>query len=134
MPVSQHFLSIRISNTPWKDPLDINSIFISSEFLDATDHFNTQPVCTVVEIKVVCGSIHPIWSHECPADDDGSLVKDRDGGHLAGSGSADLPGASHSDLAGIRSSDDEKNPKNQQQKNRKGEKAGEGHMVSPYAC
>lgn len=37
-----------------------------------------------------------------PADDDDSLVKDRDGGHLAGHGSPALPGASHSDLAGIR--------------------------------
>lgn len=39
---------------------------------------------------------------ELPADDDDSLVKDRDGGHLAGHGSPALPGSSHSDLAGIR--------------------------------
>lgn len=69
-----------------------------------------------------------------PADDDDSLVKDRDGGHLAGSGSPALPGASHSDLAGIRSSDDKKNPKTNHKKNRKGGKAGGGHVVSPYAC
>lgn len=37
-----------------------------------------------------------------PADDDGSLVKDRDSGHLASGGHPALPGASHLDLAGIR--------------------------------
>lgn len=34
-------LTISISNTPWQDPLDINSIFFSSELLDATDHLNS---------------------------------------------------------------------------------------------
>lgn len=37
-----------------------------------------------------------------PADDDGSLVQDRDSGHLAGGGRPALPGTSHFDLAGIR--------------------------------
>lgn len=34
-------LTISVSNTPWQDPLDINSIFFSSELLDATNHLNS---------------------------------------------------------------------------------------------
>lgn len=34
-------LTVSISNTPWQDPLDIDSIFFPGELLDAADHLNT---------------------------------------------------------------------------------------------
>lgn len=34
-------LTVSISNTPWQDPLDIDSVFFPGELLDAADHLNT---------------------------------------------------------------------------------------------
>lgn len=33
----------------------------------------TQPICTVIEIKAVHNSIHPVWSHECPGREKRSI-------------------------------------------------------------